>query len=212
MSYELQVYALSPLRPSPQDITAKAGESGLVVEWAAAPGTAARPTDTQWSKLLLRAAEAERGGFLVEASPDLERMTAQFRSDAASGDEIPDQVFESKCLYVFELDDESPDGEAHQAAFVIAAWALAGLTDGIVFDPQEEFFADADSFWAIITDESLGEDGEPEGDDPADDDHHEHAGGCCSGPRSIDIDLPSGTDASTPEAASSRDSQRRNRE
>ena len=141
MSYELQVYALSPLRPSPEEILTKAGESGLGVEWYAAPGVsvkgmASRPTDTEWEKVLLRSAEVARGGFLIEASPDLDRMKAQFREDAATGDEIPDQVLESHRLYVLELDDEGPEGEEHQAAFVVTAWALAGLTDGIVFDPQ----------------------------------------------------------------------------
>src|SRR5436190_17135134 len=141
MSYELQVYALSPLRPSPQELLAKAGESGLAVDWAAAPGTVSKATDAKWEKVLLRSAEAARGGFLLEASPDLDRMKAQFRQDASEGDEIPDQVLDSHQLYVLELDDEGPEGDEHQAAFVVSAWALAKLTDGIVFDPQEEFFA-----------------------------------------------------------------------
>ena len=221
MSYELQVYALSPLRPSPQEVLAKAGESGLSIERAPAPGTASSPSDTKWDKLLLRSVEAGRGGFLVEASPDLARMLTQFRDDAANGDQIPDQVFESQCLYLFELYDEGPEGEEHQAAFVVAAWALAGLTNGIVFDPQEEFFADADSFWAIITDESLGEDGEPlddESDDADDEDahSHEHGDGCCSTPTSIGIELPTSRSAAAPTSGDAdhgiKDQQRRNRE
>ena len=151
-------------------------------------------------------------------------MKTQFRADVAEGDEVPDQVMESHGLYVLELDDEGPEGEEHQAAFVVAAWALASLTDGIVFDPQEEFFADADSFWAIITDESLGEDGEPgEGDaddeahddeahDDEDGDAHEHAGGCCSGPRAIGIDLPAEKSPAAKTPDGFRDQHRRNRE
>src|SRR5207244_10841236 len=136
----------------------RAGESGIGVEMVEAPGAAKGLDDDRWSRLLLKAAQASQGGFLVEASSDLERMKAQFRKDREAGENVPDQVLDSAGLYVLELDAESPHGEEHQAAFVVTAWALAGLTEGVVFDPQEEFFADADSFWGVITDESLGED------------------------------------------------------
>jgi hypothetical protein len=198
MSYELQVYSLSPRRPSPREILSRASESGLVVEMSPAPGATASPTDTKWERLLLRSADASAGGFLIEASPDLDRMKAQLRVDRDAGENIPDQVLEATALYVLELDAESPTGEEHQAAFVVAAWAVAGLTEGIVFDPQEEFFADADSFWAVITDEALGDesDGDDSGDDDGDDGgegEHEHGGGCCSVEQGIVIDLPTGS-------------------
>ena len=191
MSYELQVYSLSPRRPSPGQILARASESGLEVEMTPAPGAALTPADTRWERLLLRSADASSGGFLIEASPDLDRMKAQLRLDRDAGENIPDQVLDATGLYVLELDAESPAGEEHQAAFVVAAWAVAGLTEGIVFDPQEEFFADADSFWAVITDEALGDDADAEGmDDDGED--HEHGGGGCSAEPGIEINLPTG--------------------
>lgn len=159
MSYELQVYALSPVLPTPRELLARAGESGLGMELRDAPGARMPAEGATWSKLLIASGEAERGGFLVEESPDLERMKEQFREDRSAGEDIPDQVLDARRLYVLELDDESDAGDQHQAAFVVAAWALADMTEGIVFDPQEEFFADAESFWEILMDESLGEDG-----------------------------------------------------
>jgi hypothetical protein len=162
MSYELQVYALSPIRPTPREILARIGEVGLAAEVRDVPG--ARPGEATWSKLLLAAADSERGGFLVEDSPELERMTNQFREDREAGENIPPEVFDSRRLYVLELDDESPSGEDHMAAFVATAWALAGLTEGLVFDPQEEFFADAESFWSIVMDETFGDDDDGCGD------------------------------------------------
>ena len=169
MSYELQAYALSPIRPTPRALLARTAESGLEVELVQAPGTDAGLDDAGWTRLLLRASDAEKGGFLVERSPDLDRMKDAFREDRTAGDSIPEQVLDAGALYVLELDDESPGGEDHQAAFVVTAWALAGLTEAVVFDPQEEFFADADTFWAVITDESLGDDDGPEGEDPGGD-------------------------------------------
>jgi len=52
------------------------------------------------------------------------------------------------------LDSETEEGEARAGAFVAIAWALASRTDGVVFDPQEAFFADADSFLALLLDET----------------------------------------------------------
>ena len=213
MSYELQVYALSPVRPTPRELLARTADSGLEVELAKAPGTSAAD-DAAWTKLLLRAAGPARGGFLVEASPDLDRMKLQFRQDRADGEEIPDEVLDASRLYVLELDDDAPGGEEHQAAFVVTAWALAALTEAIVFDPQEEFFADAESFWGIINDESMG-DGREFEDEPGE--GHDHEGGCCSGPALVDIDV--GARAARPDApgrermkTSERTEQRRSRE
>ncbi len=168
MSYELQVYALSPVRPTPRELLARIGESGLAARLRDVPGARATENDAEWSKLLLGSMEAD-GGFLVEDSPELARMKDQFRADRAVGENIPDAVLDASRLFLLELDDESPAGVDHQAAFVIAAWALAGLTEGIVFDPQEEFFADAESFWAILMDEESGDDQAPaeEADDAA---------------------------------------------
>ena len=168
MSYELQVYAQSPVLPTPRELLARAGESGLAIELRDAPGARAPVDATSWSKLLLASGDAERGGFLIEDSADIDRMKQEFREDREAGEDVPDEVLQARRLYVLELDDESDAGEDHQAAFVVAAWALAALTEGIVFDPQEEFFADADSFWSILMDESLAEDGC--GDEADDDD------------------------------------------
>jgi hypothetical protein len=169
MSYELQVYALSPVLPTPREILARAGESGLAMELRDAPGARAAADAPAWSKLLLASGAAESGGFLVEDCPDLDRMKDQFREDRAAGEDIPEEVLDARRLFVLELDDETEAGEQHQAAFVVAAWALAGLTEGVVFDPQEEFFADADSFWSILMDESMGDEGCSEEDDDDDD-------------------------------------------
>jgi hypothetical protein len=175
MSYELQVHALSPLRPTPRELLARTGESGLAVGMTPVPGAPVKADDSRWTQLLLRSEEAPKGGFLVElaSAADHERVKRQFLEDREAGESVPDQVLEARALFVLELDDEAPGGEDHQAAFVVAAWALASLTDAVVFDPQEEFFADADSFWAILTDESLGDEGcgdGPDGDDDDDDD------------------------------------------
>lgn len=169
MSYELQVYAQSPVLPTPHELLARAGESGLVLALRDVPGARVRPDSAAWSKLLLALGSSDRGGFLIEESPDLDRMKEQFREDQAAGEEIPEQVLEARKLYVLELDDESDAGDEHQAAFVVAAWALADLTEGVVFDPQEEFFADAESFWSILMDESLGDEGCADDEDEEDD-------------------------------------------
>jgi hypothetical protein len=174
MSYELQVYALSPVLPTPRELLARAGESGLGIELRDAPGARVKPDAAAWSKLLVASREAEHGGFLVEESADLDRMKDQFREDRSAGEDVPDEVLEARKLYVLELDDESEGGEEHQAAFVVVAWALAALTEGVVFDPQEEFFADAESFWAILMDESLGD--ESCGDDASDDESDDESG------------------------------------
>jgi hypothetical protein len=175
MSYELQVHALSPVRPTPRELLARAGESGLGIEMAPATGAARRDDETSWTRLLLRATDAEKGGFVIEVATEEERARVrdQFAQDRAAGEGVPDQVLDAPSIYALELDAEAPGGEDHQAAFVIAAWALASLTEGIVFDPQEEFFADADSFWAILMDEESGDaidDEDPDDDDSDDDD------------------------------------------
>jgi hypothetical protein len=167
MSYELQVYALSPVRPTPREILARAGETGLALEMTPAPGAASREDDGHWMRLLLRAVEASRGGFVAETSPDLDRMKDGFRADRSAGENIPEQVLEAQQLYVLEIDDEAPAAEEQQAAFAVAAWALASLTEAILFDPQEEFFADAESFLAILMDEDSGDD--EAGEDDLDD-------------------------------------------
>jgi len=170
MSYELQVYALSPVRPTPREIVARAGETGLSLEMTPAPGAASREDDSQWMRLLLSAAEASRGGFVAESSADLDRMKEGFRADRSAGENIPEEVLAARQLYVLEIDDEAPAAEEQQAAFAVAAWALASLTEAIVFDPQEEFFADAESFLAILMDEDS--DDEMTGDDDLDDGSH----------------------------------------
>ena len=204
MSYELQVYSLSPLRPTPRELLARIGESGLAARLRDVPGARAQPDDTAWSKLLLGAVDVE-GGFLVEDSPELERMKEQFRADRAEGEAIPDPVLDASRLFLLELDDESPAGADHQASFVIAAWALAGLTEGIVFDPQEEFFADAESFWAILMDEETDDGDSADMSDMDEDPSSTPAiglrvlqGGCCGedhAPTNIGSHAPTAADA-----------------
>lgn len=166
MSYELQVHALSPIRPTVAELLARAAESGLGVELA---GPADAPADSrEWTRLCLRAV-GEAEAFTLEASGETERMKALFREDAESGDLVPDQVLDAVALYVLELAEGSAgEDESQEAAFVIAAWALASLVEGIVFDPQEEFFADAESFWALVMDEAAGEPAVAAPGDPGD--------------------------------------------
>ena len=88
-----------------------------------------------------------------------EQFTA-FREAASEGEDIPEGLFQAQRLYLLELpevpedaEDQDEEGDGSEAAFVLSAWALAALTDGLVFDPQEEFFADAESFLALLMDE-----------------------------------------------------------
>ena len=148
MNYELQVYALSPVAPTVGELLAQAGESGLDIE--VSTGTEKPAARRDWKALALRAGGCVKGGFTIEASSDLERMRAQLRADGEAGEEVPEQVLSATRLYVVTLDADSEEEEDQQAAFVVAAWALASCTEAIIFDPQEEFFADAESFWGLI--------------------------------------------------------------
>ena len=52
MNYELQVYALSPVRPTPRELIARAGESGLELEVVGLPGIApVGADDDTWDAL-----------------------------------------------------------------------------------------------------------------------------------------------------------------
>ena len=178
MSYELQVYALSPVRPSLRELLGQAAGSGLGLEsCCGADGS----DSSAWEGLTLRASDDSGAGFTVEASGELARMQEAFRADRADGDDVPEEVLDAAALYVLELAGEADEGgghdghdgndgvtedveaaeEARLAAFVVAAWALASLTEGVVFDPQEELFADAESFWALVMDDGTGEEGLP---------------------------------------------------
>ena len=148
MNYELQVYAMSPTAPTLGELLAQASESGLDLEVSTGAEPPAARRD--WQALALRAAGCERGGFTIEVSSALDRAREQFEADREAGEEIPDQVLDAARLYVLTLDADSEDEDDQQAAFVIAAWALATCTEALIFDPQEEFFADAESFWGLI--------------------------------------------------------------
>ena len=171
-AYELQVYAMSPVPPSPRRLLAEAEKGGWPVEVREQDGSGL--DDEGWSRLVL--ATSESGPTIVVSIHDgLSDQFAAFREALSEGEEIPEALFEAKRLYLVELPDspegvEDPDpeeeGGGSEAAFVLSAWALAVLTDGLVFDPQEEFFADAESFLALLMDEE-GADAGLEG--PADD-------------------------------------------
>lgn len=171
MNYELQVYALSPVAPTVGELLSRAGESGLAIE--ASVGEKAPGARRDWEALALRAAGCERGGFTIEVSPELAQMKDEFRADLAAGEEIPDQVLEASRLYVLTLDADSEEEDDQQAAFVVAAWALAACTEALIFDPQEEFFADAESFWGLITMDEEAWEGAAGDDDVDDDSGHE---------------------------------------
>ena len=151
MSYELQVYALSPTSPPVAHLLAQASESGLRLEVIEA-----REAEGPWDDLKLRPAESGALGFSLAVSTELAAMKERFREDLEAGEQVPEQVLEAERLYLLELDDDAD--EASQAAFVVAAWSLATLTEAVVFDPQEEFFADADSFWALLNDDEFARD------------------------------------------------------
>jgi hypothetical protein len=168
-AYELLVLALSPLAPTPRRLLAEAAEGGLPLELDGVEE--GRLDDSEWTSLVMRCADAPGPGATVTVSDRLEEELAAFREDAEAGDEIPPLVHETRRLYVLELrepleaeqaagSEEGDEDEGQQAALVLAAWALASLTEGLVFDPQEGFFADADSFLALVMDEEAAEEGE----------------------------------------------------
>lgn len=170
MSYELQVYSSRPEPPDVEALLAQTGESGLTLELAGPP----EQGPAGWSRLRIRSAGGSPEGFSVEVADRLDEMKSLLSEDADEGDEVPEQVLDAARLYVLELEDESD--EASQAAFVVAAWGLATLTDAVIFDPQEGFFADAESFWGLIFDEEFADEALDE-----EDEGHEHGGGCCGG-------------------------------
>lgn len=156
-AYELQIYALSPVAPSPSRLVAEAEGGGLPIRIAASD--AAGPDDEGWSRLVLTSREGTQLGVVLSAPDALEAQLAALAEDRDAGEDVPAELFEAKRLYLLELPQgaEDADEEDLQAVFVLAAWALATLTEGLVFDPQEEFFADADSFLALAMDEEAAE-------------------------------------------------------
>lgn len=174
MSYELQVHALSPARPSAAEVVAQAGESGVEVEIVSVDGAGAAPGvpgssgfSRDWTEIVVRAPDSALSVVVRVAADRAERL-AELRSAREAGETVPEEVFDAPALYVVEIDASAGEaggedaGEEREidgapaeaaAAFVVTAWALATLTEAIVFDPQEEFFADAESFWALVMDE-----------------------------------------------------------
>ena len=151
MNYELQVHALSPLAPTPRELVARATMGGLALDLDGAVAGSSALDDVRWTGLALRATEAHGPAFNIGVSDQLERLLAGFREDAAAGETVPELVFSARRAYLLELPPQpNQDDEVQAAAFALVAWALASLTDAIVFDPQEEFFADADSFWGLM--------------------------------------------------------------
>jgi hypothetical protein len=162
-AYELQVYAMSPVAPSPQRLLAEAEGGGWPVEIREQDGSG--PDDEGWSRLVLGTSDAGPG-IIVTVHDGLQEQLAAFREAAGEGEEIPEGLFEANRLFLVELpdapgegDDQDEEGDGSEAAFVLSAWALAALTDGLIFDPQEEFFADAESFLALLMDEDGAEAG-----------------------------------------------------
>ena len=161
-AYELQIYAMSPMAPSSRRLLAEAKGGGWPVELREQDGSG--PDDADWKRLVLGTGEAGPD-VVVSVNDQLEKQLAEFREAAGEGEEIPESLFEAKRLYLVEFPEvpeelEGPDEESGgEAAFVLSAWALATLTDGLIFDPQEEFFADAESFLALLMDDEGAEAG-----------------------------------------------------
>lgn len=162
-AYELQVYAMSPVAPTPKRLLAEAEGGGWPVEIREQDGSG--PDDEGWSRLVLGTGETGPG-IVVTVHDGLQQQLEAFREAAAEGEEIPEALFQATRLYLVELPDEpdagdgaNEEGDGSEAAFVLSAWALGALTDGLIFDPQEEFFADAESFLALLMDEEGGQAG-----------------------------------------------------
>ena len=156
-AYELQVYAMSPTAPSPTRLCAEAEGGGVPLAVREQDGGG--PDDAAWSRLVIGTGDSPKV-TVVSVHDSLESQLALFREAVDEGEEIPEELFEARRLYLIELPERPDEGEAEDeeddgsdAAFVLSAWALAGLTDGLIFDPQEEFFADAESFLAVLMDE-----------------------------------------------------------
>ena len=156
--YELQVYALSPLAPTPERLVAEAEGGGIPLRVSEADAES-----EAWTRLVLEAGDPAAPAAVITVPDALEQQLAAFREDREAGEDVPEELFEARRLYLVELaegDWDEDDDEAREAGFVLAAWALAALTEGLVFDPQEEFFADAESFLAMLMDEEA--EGAPE--------------------------------------------------
>lgn len=161
--YELQVYASSPLAPTARQLIAEAEGGGVPLALAEAD---VGDEDTGWSRLVIEAGEPALPSVVITVPDVLEQQLAAFREDREAGEDIPEQLFHARRLYLVELAEgewEDAEDEVREAGFVLAAWALASLTEGLVFDPQEEFFADAESFFAMLMDEGAERAPEPAG-------------------------------------------------
>ena len=63
---------------------------------------------------------------------------------------MPQELFEAGSVHRLELPDGVED-EDERASFILVAWALASLSEGIVVDRQAGVIADAESFWELLT-------------------------------------------------------------
>jgi hypothetical protein len=148
MGYELQVYALSPATPALREVMSQASD------WVAVELAGVEPAGSEageWTRAEIQVAGGGEPPFSVEVSPALAAMKSELAADRDAGESVPDQLFEAERLYVLDL-GEGEASEERTAAFVVTAWSLATLTEALVFDPQEELFADAESFWGLIMD------------------------------------------------------------
>ncbi|MEM7246990.1 MAG: hypothetical protein AAF533_16705 [Acidobacteriota bacterium] len=155
MTHQLEVHALSPLRPAPDELLAQAALPGLPLELRAR--RIEGDEDTGWEELELFV-EGEAGTDVVARLRTLDehgraRRHARWRQEKEAGEDLPDFLFESEVAYVLDLEDGAQDeGEDdRQAAFILAAWSLATLTEGLVVDEEAGIIADAESFWELLT-------------------------------------------------------------
>ncbi len=155
MTHQLEVHALSPLRPAPDELLAQAALPGLPLDLRARPCAGAGSTDWQELELFLGGGPEDdvvaRLRCLSES--DRSQRHARWRQEREAGQELPDYLFEGEAGYVLELEDGTGgEGEDdRQAVFVLAAWSLASLTEGLVVDEEAGIIADAESFWELLT-------------------------------------------------------------
>lgn len=159
--YELEVHALSPVVPSVHELLAQVSLGGLQLELDPELAPPPPAEDRSWSRAAFRVGGEPGRGFVVEVLRDVGPVRTALAEARRRGDAVPDEVLESAVAYRLAWRPAEEDvGEAQQAGLALAAWGLATMGEGLVHDPQEEFFADGESFYALLMDDEFVEEDE----------------------------------------------------